>query len=279
VAKRFPPVASFARTVVQGLPERATHPHPEESEIVPQIAPSELIIEVKGLSRSFGRIVALDHIDLAIYKGEFLTVFGPNGAGKTTLIGILSSLIKPTSGSINFNGRSIQDNSNHLRRSIGVIEHQPLLYDQLTARENLRFFGKMYGIESLEERIDEVLGAINLHHRANDLSGTFSRGMLQRLSIARAMLHQPSIYLLDEPYSGLDQHSGDKLRDMLAKLKAESKTILMTTHNLERGFELSNRNVIMVKGKVEYDKSSEGMTVDTVRDMYYQLIGEPGEPR
>jgi heme ABC exporter ATP-binding subunit CcmA len=234
---------------------------------------------VKGLSRSFGRIVALDHIDLAIYKGEFLTVFGPNGAGKTTLIGILSSLIKPTSGSINFNGRSIQDNSNHLRRSIGVIEHQPLLYDQLTARENLRFFGKMYGIESLEERIDEVLGAINLHHRANDLSGTFSRGMLQRLSIARAMLHQPSIYLLDEPYSGLDQHSGDKLRDMLAKLKAESKTILMTTHNLERGFELSNRNVIMVKGKVEYDKSSEGMTVDTVRDMYYQLIGEPGEPR
>jgi heme ABC exporter ATP-binding subunit CcmA len=249
--------------------------HPEEIVIVPQDAPSEVIVEIKGLSRSFGKIVALDNLDLVIREGEFLTVFGPNGAGKTTLIGILSALVKPTSGRILFSGQPIQSNSNQLRRSIGVIEHQPLLYTQLTARENLRFFGKMYGVDRLEERIDQVLGDIDLLHRSHDLTGTFSRGMTQRLSIARAMLHQPSIYLLDEPYSGLDQHSADTLRDLLARLKGEGKTILMTTHNLERGFELSDRNVIMVKGRIEFDQLSEGLGVDVIREAYYQLIGEP----
>ena len=250
--------------------------HPEESEIVPQTAPSDVIIEVRGITRSFGKIIALENVDLNIKEGEFLTIFGPNGAGKTTFIGVLSTLVKPTSGKILFYGKSVRDDSNHLRRSIGVIEHQPLLYTQLTARENLKFYGRMYGVDRLEDRIDEVLEEINLQHRANDLSGTFSRGMLQRLSIARAMIHRPAIYLLDEPYSGLDQHSGDKLRDMLASLKAQGKTIVMTTHNLERGFELSDRNVIMVRGKIEYDKPSEGMDVDTVREIYYDLIGEVG---
>jgi heme ABC exporter ATP-binding subunit CcmA len=259
-----------------GLLERTTHP--EESEIVQGTALPNVIIEVNGLTRSFGKIVALDYIDLNLKEGEFLTVFGPNGAGKTTLIGVLSTLVKPTSGKILFFGKSVKDDSNHLRRSIGVIEHQPLLYNQLTALENLKFYGRMYGVNLLGERIEEVLEEVNLLERANDMSGTFSRGMLQRLSIARAMLHQPSVYLLDEPYSGLDQHSGDKLRDMLAKLKSQGKTILMTTHNLERGFELSDRNVIMVNGKIEYDTPSEGINVGTIREIYYGLIGETGGP-
>jgi len=246
---------------------------------VPQEEPSEVMVEVRGLTRSFGKIVALDKLDLVIREGEFLTVFGPNGAGKTTLIGILSALVKPTSGQILFSGRSIQSNSNQLRRSIGVIEHQPLLYTQLTARENLRFFARMYGIDRPGKRIDEVLGAIDLLHRSHDLAGTFSRGMTQRLSIARAMLHEPSIYLLDEPYSGLDQHSADALRDLLARLREQGKTILMTTHNLERGFELSDRNIIMIKGRVEFDKASAGTDVEVIRKAYYQLIGEPEGPR
>ncbi len=235
---------------------------------------SNVIIEVNGLTRSFGKIVALECIDLNLREGEFLTVFGPNGAGKTTLIGVLSTLVKPTSGKILFFGKSVKDDSNHLRRSIGVIEHQPLLYNRLTALENLKFYGRMYGIDPLEERIEEVLEEVHLLERANDISGTFSRGMLQRLSIARAMLHQPLVYLLDEPYSGLDQHSGDRLRDMLAKLKSQGKTILMTTHNMERGFELSDRNVIMVNGKIEYDTPGEGIDVDTIRGIYYGLICE-----
>jgi heme exporter protein A len=234
------------------------------------------IIEVRGLSRSFGKIVALRGIDLYIREGEFLTVFGPNGAGKTTLIGILSSLVKPTSGEILYRGKSIHDDSNMLRRAIGVIGHQSLLYTQLTARENLRFYGKMYGVADLEGRIDEVLEAIDLSHRANDASGTFSRGMLQRLSIGRAMLHRPLIYLLDEPYSGLDQHSADRLCEMLARFREDGKTILMTTHNLERGHELSNRNVIIVKGKIEYDEPSRGEGVESIRSTYYRLIGDEG---
>jgi heme exporter protein A len=246
--------------------------HPKNGESVKPVASSGAIIEVRDLSRSFGRITALDRINLSVQGGEFLTVFGPNGAGKTTLIGILSSLVKPSSGKIFFNGKPVREDLNQLRRVIGVIEHQPLLYAQLTARENLRFYGQMYDVDSLDHRIEEVLKAVDLLPRSGDLSGTFSRGMIQRLSIARAMLHQPSIYLLDEPYSGLDQHSGDKLRDMLSVLKSQGKTILMTTHNLERGFELSDRNVIMVNGRIEYDELSKGLSVDAIREVYYRLI-------
>jgi heme exporter protein A len=257
----------------------AHHGPPERDERVGSEGSPEAVIEVRGLTRRFGRITALDGIDIIIRKGDFITVFGPNGAGKTTLIGVLSSLVKPTSGDILFSGHSIQKDFNRLRRSIGVIEHQSLLYTQLTARENLRFYGRMYGVPNLEERVETVLGEIHLRHRADDVSGTYSRGMLQRLSIARAMLHEPSIFFLDEPYSGLDQHAGDRLRDMLAKLKMEGRTILMTTHNLERGFELSDRHVIMVKGRIEYDKPREGDDVHLLREVYYRLIGEVEKKR
>lgn len=239
---------------------------------MPPGTPSEAIIEVRGLSRRFGRITALDQVDLVINRGEFLTVFGPNGAGKSTLIGVLSSMVKPSSGTVLFHGKSVQDDSNRLRRSIGVIEHQPLLYPHLSARENLRFYGRMYRIDEPEARIDRVLDEVDLRTRADDVSGTFSRGMLQRLSIARAMLHRPAIYLLDEPYSGLDQHAGDRLRDMLARLKEQGQTILMTTHNLERGFELSDRHIIMVKGGIAYDSPREGDDVSALREIYYRLI-------
>ncbi len=239
---------------------------------MPEVTPQEVIIEVGRLSRRFGRIVALDDMSLQIREGEFLTVFGPNGAGKTTLIGILSSLIKATSGEILFRGKSVRENANRLRHSIGVIGHQSLLYGQLTAGENLQFYGRMYGVDRLDERVEEVLAEVNLQHRANDLTRTFSRGMMQRLAIARAMIHKPSIYLLDEPYSGLDQHSGDKLRDMLSGLKTQRKTILMTTHNLERGFELSDRSVIIVKGAVEYDRRNISGDVSEIRETYYRLI-------
>jgi heme exporter protein A len=235
------------------------------------------VIEVRGLTRRFGKITALDGVDLVVREGDFITVFGPNGAGKTTLIGILSTLVKPTSGEILFAGRSIRNDANRLRRSIGVIEHQSLLYTQLTARENLRFYGRMYGVKDLEGRIERVLEEVHLRHRGDDVSGTYSRGMLQRLSIARAMLHEPSLIFLDEPYSGLDQHSGDRLRDMMARLKARGRTILMTTHNLERGFELSDRHIIMIKGRVMYDKPKEGDRVELLRDVYYRLIAEEEE--
>lgn len=246
--------------------------HPEENGRVPEVTRQEVIIEARGLSKRFGRITALDNMNLQIREGEFLTVFGPNGAGKTTLIGILSSLVKATSGEILFQGKSVRENANRLRRSIGMIGHQSLLYGQLTADENLEFYGRMYGVDCLDERVEKVLEEVNLQHRANDLTGTFSRGMMQRLSIARAMIHQPSIYLLDEPYSGLDQHSGDKLRDMLSGLKTQRKTILMTTHDLERGFELSDRSVIIVNGRVEYDRKRENEDVSEIRRIYYRLI-------
>lgn len=231
-------------------------------------------IQAYEITKKFGSFLALRGVDLKIRKGEFLTLFGPNGAGKTTLVKILSTLSKPTSGTLIIGNANEKQRAVDVRRRIGVISHHTFLYEDLTAEENLKFYGKMYGVANLEERVLEVIELVGLEHRAHDYVRTFSRGMQQRLSIARAIIHDPSMLLLDEPDTGLDQHAADMLREAMRTLVGKDRSIIMTTHNLERGLEMCDRAAILKQGRVVFDSPKEAVDHSRFREMYYEYTGE-----
>lgn len=233
-------------------------------------------IEVRGLSKSFGSHYALRKITFAIKEGEFLTIFGPNGAGKTTLIRLLSTLTKASSGQISIGGFLLQDEPEEIRRRIGVIAHQTFLYEDLTAEENLRFYAKLYEVEDLNGRIDALISEVGLAFRRHDRVRTFSRGMQQRLSIARAMLHDPAVLLLDEPYTGLDQHASDMLSGWLKRLKDSRRTTLMVTHDLEQGLDLADRVAVLVKGRIVFDQAKAAIDLKDFRQTYNELVETAG---
>jgi len=226
------------------------------------------MIEVRGLVKSFGSKVALEDVDLDVAEGEFLTLVGPNGAGKTTLIRILATLTRPTEGSVRMAGCDLGRRGSEVRRRIGLASHQTLLYGDLSAEENLRFYGRMYDVPDLEGRITALLQRVDLEHRRHDLVRTFSRGMQQRLSLARALLHDPAILLLDEPYTGLDQQAVEILREVLVSLGGRSRTVLMTTHNLERGLELCDRVAILVNGRLVHQADKSDLDIASFAQVY-----------
>jgi len=230
-------------------------------------------IEAKGLSKSFGGLFALKGIDLSVNEGECVALFGPNGAGKTTLIKVLTTLSRPANGKVLIAGEDIKKNAVAVRRRIGVVSHQTFLYDNLTAYENLKFYGKMYDVPDLEQRIVEVITKVGLESRLRDRVGIFSRGMQQRLSIARAILHDPPIMLLDEPETGLDEQARSTLSELLKTLVAGNRTVLLTTHNLEWGFGLADRLAILVKGKIVYEDSKQSLDLTTFRETYNRYVG------
>ncbi len=230
-------------------------------------------IETKDLSKSFGGLFALKNIDLKIPKGECITLFGPNGAGKTTLIKILTTLSRPTDGKVIIGGIDSSKDAVQIRRNIGVVSHQTFLYDNLTAHENLKFYGRMYDVPNLEQRIDTVVEQLGLVIRLHDRVGTLSRGMQQRLSIARAVLHDPEIMLLDEPETGLDQQARNTLKELIQNLIKENRTVLLTTHNLEWGFDLADRVMILSKGKLAYENSGQDLNIEILREAYAQCTG------
>ncbi len=230
-------------------------------------------IEVQDLTKSFGNHLALRGVDFGVRRGEFVVIFGPNGAGKTTLIKVLATIIRPSSGSVRVAGFDLRDNQLEIRRKIGVVSHQTYLYDDLTAFENLKFYGRMYDVPNLEERINEVITRVGLASRLHHQVRTLSRGMQQRLSIARAILHHPSIMLLDEPETGLDQYATAMLREVLDELIAGGGTVVMTTHRLEYGLEMGNQLAIMAEGRIAYSKSKQSLDVDSFRQSYYCLTG------
>ena len=233
-------------------------------------------IEVKALSKTFGAQYALRDINLTLNPGEFLTVFGPNGAGKTTFIRIISTITKASSGQIRVGGFSLEKDPEEIRRTIGVIAHQTFLYEDLIAEENLRFYGKLYDVKDLGSKIDQMISEVGLKRRRKDRVRTFSRGMQQRLSIARAMLHDPAILLLDEPYTGLDQHAAEMLSGWLRQLRSEQRTILMVTHNLERGLDLADRVAILIKGKLVFDEPSSEIQPENFRQTYNDFVEKIG---
>ncbi len=215
------------------------------------------------------------NINLRIEKGEFLTIFGPNGAGKTTLIKIMSTLVSPTSGKVVIDGIDIKENPIEIRKKIGVISHETYLYHELTATENLRFFGRMYGTPDIEKRIDELIKQVGLAYRKNDRVRTFSRGMKQRLSIARALIHDPHILFLDEPYTGLDQHASATFDRILGGMNAHDKTRVLISHDIERGISMCDRAIILTNGHIAHEMSeNEIQNLLQCRAIYEKYVQE-----
>ncbi len=234
--------------------------------------PHENAIEVRHLRKAFGVLKAVDGIDFELKQGEFLTVFGPNGAGKTTLIKILCGLTRSSSGTVKVAGFDVSEGRPEMRKEIGVISHATALYADLTPLENLMFFARMHGLEQPEDRALKVIDEVGLTQRRNDRVRTFSRGMLQRLSIARAILHDPSILFLDEPFTGLDLHASKVLKEYLQRLHDKHRTILMTTHDISCGLEMCDRVALQVQGKFAFLENIEDVNRDHFESMYFDAV-------
>lgn len=230
------------------------------------------MIKIHNLTKTFGHRIVLRGIDLTINESDFVTLLGANGAGKTTLLHLIASLSKPTAGDIFINGYRLTGAANQLRRFIGLVSHKTLLYDDLTAEQNLRFYARLYDVSNAKNRIETVLNQVGLWGRQHDPVRTYSRGMQQRLAIARAILPNPPILLLDEPDTGLDQHAADMLSHLLSAVGVSQRTILMTTHNLERGLSMGRRVTILAKGKIVYDAPREDISVDELRTQYNKYV-------
>lgn len=224
------------------------------------------------MSRTFGARKALDKVNFELEEGSFLSIFGPNGAGKSTLLKVLSTLTTPSKGTATVLGLDVVEGSVELRERIGFISHNPLLYPDLTAEENLEFFAEIYCIENPKQRINELLEAVELKHRRLDLVRTFSRGMLQRLSIARALLHDPALVFLDEPYSGLDPHAMDILDTLIGSIR-EGRTFVMVSHDLTKGLELCSHALILAKGQIVLFEEKDAIDEDEFQRTYRQTVG------
>ncbi|NLE52652.1 MAG: heme ABC exporter ATP-binding protein CcmA [Chloroflexi bacterium] len=233
------------------------------------------MIAVQGLTKVFGINPVLRGLDLSVAHGEFVTLLGPNGSGKSTLLRILGALSRPTSGNVRIGGWELPKEADFVRRQLGVVSHLPLLYDTLTAEENLYFFARLYDMPSEQraERIRTVLERVGLWRRARDVVRTYSRGMLQRLAIARAILPDPAVLLLDEPYTGLDQDAAALLDDLLREVAVSGRTVLMTTHDLRRGYLLADRVAILSRGKIAFDQPTSAIDPGALPSLYADVTG------
>ncbi|MEW5807647.1 MAG: ABC transporter ATP-binding protein [Acidobacteriota bacterium] len=231
------------------------------------------IIIAEKIVKVFGHIKALKGIDLTVQRGEFLTILGPNGAGKTTLIKILTSLLKPTSGRLLISGiEPRRGNTEKLKRIIGVISHSTFLYDNLTGLENLKFYASMYGCGEDRERMLDLLNEVGLYKRMHDPVRTYSRGMQQRLSIARGLIHRPEIVFLDEPYTGLDQHAAKMLQKILSSIHSDGRTVVMVSHNLPRALELSETIAIISQGTIVYHSAAKDIKPEEFESLYLETV-------
>ncbi len=230
------------------------------------------MIEVHRLIKRFGPKVVLRGLEFQVQAGEFVALLGPNGAGKTTLLRILSSLSRPTLGQVRIAGYELPHQAAAVRQRLGVVSHLPLLYGDLTAEENLAFYGRMYGVARISERISEVLEMVGLAPRRRDLVRTFSRGMQQRLAIGRAVLHDPEVLLLDEPHTGLDQDACAMLDDVLRQVAARGRTVVMTSHDLARAADLAGRFDVLSRGMIQSSVSAADLPKDGLLAFYRQSL-------
>ena len=230
------------------------------------------MIEVKKLVKRFGLKTVLRGVDLQVLPGEFVALLGPNGAGKTTFLRILASLSRPSLGTVDIAGYSLPRQAAAVRARLGVVSHMPLLYNDLTAEENLTFYARMYGITNYEIRITEVLEMVGLEQRRKDLVRTFSRGMQQRLAIGRAVLHDPDVVLFDEPYTGLDQDASSMLDGVLQTVASQGRTVVMTSHDLARAEDLATRFDILSRGVIAASSTREGLGKGNLLTFYKQAL-------
>jgi heme exporter protein A len=226
------------------------------------------MIKVRRLVKTFGPKPVLRGLDFQVGQGEFVALLGPNGAGKTTFLRILATLSRPKMGEVIVAGHHLPDEAAAVRRRLGVVSHQPLLYGDLSAEQNLRFYGWMYGVGELDRRMDEVLHLVGLNPRRRDLVRQFSRGMQQRLAIGRAILHRPDILLFDEPHTGLDQEAAAMLDSLLREIASASRTVVMTSHDISRAADLADRVDILSKGVITASESTDALDPIQFTELY-----------
>jgi heme exporter protein A len=225
------------------------------------------LVVASQLTRRFGATTALDEVSLTVRRGEPVALFGANGAGKSTLLRVISGSMKPTAGSVAVDGHDPRKSPAAARGTIGLLSHQTLLYDDLSAFENLVFFAKLHGLADPESRARRLLDEAGLADRANDPVRGFSRGMQQRVALARALVHEPPLLLLDEPSSGLDAAASAKLRDALFEAASRGATWLLASHDVELGLALCPRWIAMRRGRVMDEGATSGQDADRVRDL------------
>jgi len=231
-------------------------------------------LEAKGLVRRFSRLRAVDGITFDLQAGELLTIFGPNGAGKTTLLNILAGVMCPDEGQVLLDGNVVVGSERQWRKEFGLVTHQTMLYDRLTAVENLSFYSKLFSLEDSERRIRDALEDLKIKEVADQPVGSLSRGFQQRIALARALLHDPKILLLDEPYIGLDLYASRLLRDLISQLKDGERTVVLVTHNFGQGLELADRIAIQVSGQFIFTGSSDGVELTEFEEFYCRKIEE-----
>ena len=229
-------------------------------------------ISTKKLSKVFGTRKAVDKVSIEVPQGAFLSIFGPNGAGKTTLLRMLSTLARPTDGSARLMGIDLKEDPDIARQHIGLISHNAMLYPDLTAEQNLLLYAKLYGLADPQARVMELLEAVELKHRRLDVVRTFSRGMTQRLSIARALIHDPDVVFLDEPYSGLDPHAVDILDQLIARHR-EGRTFVMVSHDLQKGFDMCTHALVLARGRVVAFGPKDGFDFQEFSQLYRSTVG------
>ncbi len=229
-------------------------------------------ITLENLTRRFPggknqpEIVAVNGLTFSVAEGEVFGFLGPNGAGKTTTVRILTALIAPSAGTATVNGHRLGADNTAIRSSVGILTESPGLYENLTARRNLRFFAQLYGVANPEERVEKYLRQFGLLARADDHAGTFSKGMKQKLALARAMLHEPPILFLDEPTAGLDPAATKMVREAIETLSGAGRTIFLCTHNLNEAERLCDRIGVLNQGKL--------IALDTPEALRRQLFGQ-----
>lgn len=232
---------------------------------------AEQLIVVSAVHKRFGRKRVLSGVELAVEQGQVMALLGANGAGKSTLMRIIAGLAKPDRGDVVLGGVSLRQAGHELRRYIGLVTHAPLLYDNLSALDNLRFFAQLYDLQQPEERIAGVLQTVDLWPRRRDAVRTYSRGMIQRLAIARAILHDPPVLLLDEPDTGLDPASAETLGALIRTFGAANRAILLTTHNLERARTWADSVSFLEDGRIAFQEAAGDLSAADLR----RLVLEP----
>jgi heme exporter protein A len=236
------------------------------------LSPSgSLVVETATLCRDFGRRRAVAGVDLTLAAGEGLALFGPNGAGKTTLLKLIAGLLAPTSGSVRVLGHALRADPAS-RASIGLISHQSMLYRALTALENVEFAARLYGLEAPRDAAMAALERMRVAERARTPVRALSRGLQQRVAIARSIVHEPALLLLDEPYTGLDASGAAALTDMLATLRAANTALVLVTHNVDEGLALASRAAIMLDGRFVREDDSAEVDPASYRAAYRDLV-------
>ncbi len=226
------------------------------------------LLRLRKLTKKFGVVTAVRNADLEIYPGDFVVIFGPNGAGKTTLLRMIASLTRPSSGEVTF----FSSRSDRVREQVGYLSHESLLYNELTGLENLVFYARLYHVMDPESHCRDMLEKMGLAEASHRLVRNYSRGMKQRLTLARVLLHEPKLLLLDEPYTGLDPQGNRLLTDMLSRLKKQGRTVLLTTHNLAQGLTLCSRIIIQHRGGFVFQTASRDVKTTDFERLYFRMV-------